>query len=89
MISKKALKKAWDTTKKGYGKSVSFTKKYAPIAEQRFRRMAQTTTDAFRPVQMDVKPDFRVPRSDIDFGRPRPMKRRKRHDFGSLSFDLG
>ncbi len=89
MISKKSLKKAWDATKKGYGKTVAFTQKYAPIAEQRFGRMANVAVGAFQPVPMQVQPDFRVPKNNVQFGRPRMMRREKRHDFGNLSFDLG
>lgn len=89
MISKKDLKKAWETTKRGYGKGVAFTQKYAPIAEQRFGRMANVAVGAFQPVKMEVQPDFRVPKNNVQFGRPRMIKRERRHDFGKLSFDLG
>lgn len=100
MITKKDLKKAWEKTKKvsdktwnatkqGYGKSVAFTQKYAPIAEQRFGRMANIAVGAFQPTRMDVQPDFRVPKNDVQFERPRMMRRERRHDFGKLSFDLG
>ena len=88
MITKKSLKKAWEATKRGYGQGVRAVQEYAPKLERRFGRMAQTTTEAFKPIQMDVQPDFRVPRNDVQFGRPM-MRRRKRHDFGKLSFDLG
>lgn len=89
MITKKDLKKAWETTKRGYGKGVRNVQEYAPKLEQRFGRMAQTTTQAFKPVKMEVQPDFRVPRNNVQFERPRMMRREKRHDFGKLSFDLG
>ena len=87
MITKKDLKKAWETTKIGYGKGVGFVQENAPKLERRFGRMAQTTTEAFKPIQMDVKPEFRVPKSRIDFGTPRRM-RRSGHDFGKLSFNI-
>jgi 23S rRNA G2069 N7-methylase RlmK/C1962 C5-methylase RlmI len=87
MISKQSLKKAWETTKRGYGQGVRAVQEYAPKIERRLGRMAQTTTDAFKIKQMDVRPDFRVPRNDVQFGRPQ-VRRSKRHDFGKLSFDL-
>lgn len=89
MISKKDLKKAWETTKRGYGKGVRNVQEYAPKLEQRFGRVAQTTARAFQPAPMDVQPDFKVPRNRVQFERPRIMRRERRHDFGKLSFDLG
>lgn len=89
MITKKDLQRAWGATKRVYGQGVRTVQEYAPKLERRFGRMAQTTTDAFKPIEMDVQPDFRVPKNNVQFGRPRMIKRERRHDFGKLSFDLG
>lgn len=102
MISKQSLKKAWETTKRGYGQGVRTVQEYAPKLEKRFGRMAQTTTEAFRPIPSRINPEFKTPQNTVEFERPirrgmgnkidfgRPLaKRRKRHDFGKLSFDLG
>jgi hypothetical protein len=90
MITKKDLKKAWETTKRGYGKSVGFVQENAPKLERRFGRVVQTTQDAFavRPLNNEV--DFSIPRNDLRVPRRpmRPIKPRKQHDFGKLSFDI-
>jgi hypothetical protein len=93
MITKKDLAKAWDKTKQGYGKTIAFTRKYAPQAEQRFGRMAQTATDAFAVRPTGIQPDFSTPRRNefvqLPLKRPmRPIKRVRRHNFGKLSFDI-
>jgi hypothetical protein len=93
MITKKDLARAWEKTKQGYGKAIGYVQENAPKLEQRFGRMAQTATDAFAVRPTGIQPDFSTPRRNefvqLPLKRPmRPIKRVRRHDFGSLSFDI-
>jgi hypothetical protein len=92
MITKKDLAKAWDKTKQGYVKTVGYVQEKAPQLERRFGRMAQTATGAFeiRPGQNRVQVDFSTPRRNefVQLPLKRPIKRVRRHNFGSLSFDI-
>jgi hypothetical protein len=87
--SSSPMKAFFGNVRQGYRKTVAFTQKYAPQAEQRFGRVAQTTTDAFRPVKMNVQPDFRIRKNKfVQLPLKKPIKRQRQHDFGKLSFDL-
>jgi hypothetical protein len=90
MITKKDLARAWDKTKRGYGKTVGYVQETAPQLERRFGRMAQTATDAFTVRPTGIQPDFSNPRRNefVQLPLKRPIKRVRRHDFSSLSFDI-
>lgn len=88
----KALKKDWQNVKKGYGKSVEFVQEYAPRAERGFGAAAGVVTESLKPMPVSVEPQFgpRQPRY-VDLRKPTPrlpIKPRKRHDFGKLTFDI-
>jgi hypothetical protein len=87
---KQKAKQGWEATKRGYGKSVEFVAENTPKLERRFGRMAQTTTDAFKVRPTGHQIDFSIPRNDLRVPRRpmRPIKPRKQHDFGKLSFDI-
>jgi hypothetical protein len=90
MITKKDLAKAWDKTKQGYGKTIGYVQENAPKLERRFGRMARVATDSFavRPTGPQVY--FSNPRRNefVQLPLKRPIKRQRRHDFSSLSFDI-
>lgn len=79
------LKKSGLQVQKGYGKTVAFTNKYAPRAERAFSKTAGMAVESFKPTKFDVEPDF----SQVEMRTPRrPMQRMKRHNFGTLTFDM-
>jgi hypothetical protein len=74
----KGLKTGFEATKKGYGKSVAFTQKYAPMAEQRLGRAAQVVVQGF-----NVHPG----KNTVSMGVPnRPRKNMS--GWGNLTFDI-
>jgi hypothetical protein len=74
----KGLKTGFEATKRGYGKSVEFTQKYAPIAEQRLGRAANVVVQGF-----NVHPG----KNTVSMGVPRRPKKDMR-GWGNLSFDI-
>jgi len=89
MITKKDLARAWDKTKRGYGKTVGYVQENAPQLERRFGRMANVAVDAFAVRPTGIQPDFSTPRREfVQLPLKRPIKRVRRHDFSSLSFDI-
>jgi hypothetical protein len=81
-----SLKEGGQSVARGYGKAVRFTQKYAPKAEAGFGRAAQMSVESFRPTKFETQPEFSFPmRRQMPM---RPMRPTKRHDFGSLTFDI-
>lgn len=79
------LKKGGEYVAKGYGKTIKFTKEYAPKAEARLSRVAKMSVESFKPTKFETRPmrdDF------VQLPLSRPMRRQKNHDFGSLTFDI-
>jgi hypothetical protein len=89
--SKQKLSEIWSTTKRGYSSTVRAGQKYFPRAERAFGTMAKQATEAFainpgkNEVDLSIKP---VPRMG-NRGRYLDLRpRRKRQDFGSLTFNI-
>lgn len=91
----KGVRTGFEATKRGYGKTVGFVQKYAPMAEERLGRVATMTTESFRPVRMEPNPEAFMPmpmpkRRMVSMPRLAPGVKLygRRHDFGSLTFDI-